>query len=171
MHHSGIHATIAGVLLAFTIPTKNTDIGFSPLEKLEEKLHIPVNFFIMPIFALANTNITFQKGMVDHLYSPFSLGIIGGLFLGKVLGISSFSYLAIKLKISQLPQHSTWQHIIGTGLLAGIGFTMSIFIAVICFKDSAIQDQAKFAILFASIVSGFSGYFLLNTLAKKKRKL
>jgi NhaA family Na+:H+ antiporter len=156
MHHSGIHATIAGVLLALTIPTNESDTEISPLEKLEEKLHIPVNFIIMPLFALANTNISFHKGMVDHLASPFSLGIIGGLFLGKVLGIVLFSFVAIRLKISQLPYKSTWFHLIGTGLLAGIGFTMSIFIAVICFKDPIIQDEAKFAILLASVISGFS---------------
>ncbi|MBS1548907.1 MAG: Na+/H+ antiporter NhaA [Bacteroidetes bacterium] len=171
MHHSGIHATIAGVLLALTIPTNESDTEISPLEKLEEKLHIPVNFIIMPLFALANTNISFHKGMVDHLASPFSLGIIGGLFWGKVLGIVLFSFVAIRLKISQLPYKSTWFHLIGTGLLAGIGFTMSIFIAVICFKDPIIQDEAKFAILLASVISGFSGYILLKFLAKKKQKL
>ncbi|WP_187478126.1 Na+/H+ antiporter NhaA [Amniculibacterium sp. G2-70] len=169
MHHSGIHATIAGVLLAFTIPCNTSETEISPLEKLEEKLHLPVNFLIMPIFALANTNISFHKGMVDHLASPFSLGIILGLFAGKVMGINLFSFIAIKLNISQLPDKSTWTHLIGAGLLAGIGFTMSIFIAVICFKDPIIQDEAKFAILIASIVSGFAGYSLLNALAKRKR--
>lgn len=169
MHHSGIHATIAGVILAFTIPCNKSDTQISPLEKLEEKLHLPVNFLIMPIFALANTNITFHSGMVNQLTNSFSIGIIAGLFLGKVIGINLFSFIAIRLKISKIPDNSNWKHLIGAGLLAGIGFTMSIFIAVICFKDIAQQDEAKFAILIASILSGFAGYFLLNILAIKKK--
>jgi NhaA family Na+:H+ antiporter len=169
MHHSGIHATIAGVILAFTIPCNKSDTQISPLEKLEQKLHLPVNFLIMPIFALANTNITFHSGMVNQLTSSFSIGIIAGLFLGKVIGINLFSFIAIRLKISKIPDNSNWKHLIGAGLLAGIGFTMSIFIAVICFKDIAQQDEAKFAILIASILSGFAGYFLLNILAIKKK--
>jgi NhaA family Na+:H+ antiporter len=169
MHHSGIHATIAGVLVALSIPTNTSATEISPLKKVEEKLHLPVNFFIMPIFAIANTNIRFHTGMVDHLASPFSLGIIGGLFLGKVVGINLFSFLAIQLKISKLPDNSTWMHMIGVGLLAGIGFTMSIFIAVICFKDIGTQDEAKFAILIASILSGFSGYLLLKKVAKRTK--
>lgn len=168
MHHSGIHATIAGVLLAFTIPTNVSVTEISPLEKLEQKLHLPVNFIIMPIFALANTNIMFQKGMVEGLFSTFGLGIILGLFAGKVIGICVFSFVAIKAKISSLPLHSTWMHMIGTGFLAGIGFTMSIFIALLSFKGQAeIQAEGKFAILIASIISGCAGYLLLSRAAKK----
>ena len=163
MHHSGIHATIAGVLLAFTIPTNESTTEISPLEKLEQKLHIPVNFFIMPIFALANTNITFKAGMVDGLFSTFGLGIVLGLFLGKVIGICGMSFIVIKTGISSLPQKSTWTHMIGTGFLAGIGFTMSIFIALLSFKGNQfVQDEAKFAILMASIISGLTGYLLLK---------
>ncbi len=163
MHHSGIHATIAGVLLAFTIPTNESTTEISPLEKLEQKLHLPVNFLIMPIFALANTNITFKEGMVDGLFSTFGMGIILGLFLGKVIGICGMSFIAIKTGISSLPHKSTWTHMIGTGFLAGIGFTMSIFIALLSFKGhQLIQDEAKFAILIASIISGLTGYLLLK---------
>lgn len=104
MHHSGIHATIAGVLLAFTIPTNESTTEISPLEKLEEKLHLPVNYFIMPIFALANTNIQFKSGMIEGLFSNFGYGIILGLVLGKVVGINLFSFIAIKLKLSDLPK-------------------------------------------------------------------
>ena len=154
MHHSGIHATIAGVLLAFSIPTNASTTEISPLEKMEQKLHLPVNFLIMPIFALANTNITFKDGMVDGLFSNFGYGIILGLVAGKVIGINLFSWLSIKLKISNLPDKSTWTQMIGTGLLAGIGFTMSIFIALLSFKNKIeIQDEAKFAILVASLIS------------------
>ncbi|WP_447951025.1 Na+/H+ antiporter NhaA [Chryseobacterium koreense] len=172
MHHSGIHATIAGVLLAFTIPTNISKTESSPLEKLERKLHLPVNFLIMPVFALANTNITFKDGMVDGLFSNFGFGIILGLFLGKIIGINLFSWIFIKLKISSLPDKSSWIQMMGAGLLAGIGFTMSIFIALLSFRDHPeIQDEAKFAILVASMISGFAGYSLLRYVGKKKAKI
>lgn len=167
MHHSGIHATISGVLLAFTIPTNVSDTEISPLEKLEQKLHLPVNFVVMPLFALANTNITFKEGMVDGLFGSLGYGIILGLILGKVIGINLFSWIFIKLKISSLPDKSNWTQMVGTGLLAGIGFTMSIFIALLSFKGHPeIQDEAKFAILVASLIAGASGFLLLKTSAK-----
>ena len=168
MHHSGIHATIAGVILAFTIPANSENESEpSPLEKLEHFLHIPVSFAIMPIFALANTNITFKAGMVDGLFSSFGYGIVFGLILGKLIGINLFSFIAIKLKISSLPDRSRWIHMAGAGLLAGIGFTMSIFIALLSYKDSQeLQDSAKFAILTASILAGSLGYLLLKNAAK-----
>lgn len=169
MHHSGIHATIAGVILAFTIPTNVSETEISPLEKLESYLHLPVSFFIMPLFALANVNIALQAGMVDELFTPFGYGIILGLLVGKVVGINLFSLLAIKLKLSSLPEGSSWPQMIGTGFLAGIGFTMSIFIALLSFKSSVhLQEEAKFAILIASILSGFAGYTLLKLYSKKK---
>jgi NhaA family Na+:H+ antiporter len=163
LHHSGIHATIAGVLLAFSIPTNISRIKISPLEKLEHQLHFPVSFIIMPVFALANTNITFTNGMVDGLFSGLGLGIVCGLVLGKLIGINLFSFVAIKSKISSLPQNSTWMQMLGVGLLAGIGFTMSIFIALLSFKgEIQIQDEAKFAILIASFIAAVSGYLVLN---------
>lgn len=170
MHHSGIHATIAGVILAFCIPASKADNEeASPLEKLEHFLHIPVSYAIMPIFALANTNITFKEGMVDGLFSNFGYGIVFGLILGKLIGINLFSFIAIKLKISSLPDKSRWVHMIGAGLLAGIGFTMSIFIALLSYKDNQdLQDSAKFAILTASVLAGFLGYLLLKSTAKNE---
>ena len=170
MHHSGIHATIAGVILAFCIPASKADNEeASPLEKLEHFLHIPVSYAIMPIFALANTNITFKEGMVDGLFSNFGYGIVFGLILGKLIGINLFSFIAIKLKISSLPDKSRWIHMIGAGLLAGIGFTMSIFIALLSYKDNQdLQDSAKFAILTASVLAGFLGYLLLKSTAKNE---
>lgn len=168
LHHSGIHATIAGVLLAFSIPTNTSDVEISPLEKLEHGLHYPVSFLIMPIFALTNTNIAFHEGMVDGLTSTLGLGIILGLIVGKLLGINLFSFLAIKLKISSLPYQSTWSHMIGVGLLAGIGFTMSIFIALLSFKSKIeIQDEAKFAILIASVLAAVLGYIILSLSPRK----
>lgn len=169
LHHSGIHATIAGVLLAFSIPTNVSNVKISPLEKLEHQLHLPVSFFIMPIFALANTNITFNNSMVEGLTSTLGLGIILGLVLGKLIGINLFSFIAIKLKISSLPQNSSWFQMLGVGLLAGIGFTMSIFIALLSFKEQIeIQDEAKFAILIASFLAAILGYIILNISSKKQ---
>lgn len=172
MHHSGIHATIAGVLLAFTIPTNESDTEISPLEKLEGILHTPVNYLIMPVFALANTNIVFHTGMVDGLFTNFGAGIIGGLIAGKLTGILLFCFIAIKLGISELPQNANWSQMAGVGLLAGIGFTMSIFIAILSFKGhQEIQDEAKFAILVASTLAGFAGYIVLKFASKKKKQL
>jgi NhaA family Na+:H+ antiporter len=167
LHHSGIHATIAGVLLAFTIPTNVSTVEISPLEKLEHQLHFPVSFIIMPVFALTNTNITFNNEMIGGLTSTLGLGIIIGLVAGKLIGINLFSLIAIKLKLSSLPQNSTWMHMIGVGLLAGIGFTMSIFIALLSFKDEIpIQDEAKFAILIASFIAAVSGFLILKISSK-----
>lgn len=171
MHHSGIHATIAGVLLAFTIPTNVSTTEISPLEKLEHQLHMPVNFLIMPIFALANTNITFQNGMVEGLFSTLGMGIILGLMVGKPLGIALFSWLAVKLKVASLPERTTWIQMIAAGMLAGIGFTMSIFIALLSFKGHPdLQDEAKFAVLIASVLAGMGGYLLLKNSRKRRAK-
>lgn len=168
IHHSGIHATVAGVLLALTIPT-NPVKDESPLEKLEHALIRPVNFLIMPVFALANTNIRFEAEMIDGLYSPLGLGIITGLFIGKPVGIFLFSWISVKLGFSSLPRKAGWKHIIGIGLLAGIGFTMSIFIALLSFSEPLLQTEAKFSILVASIISGIAGYVFLSLLEGRKR--
>jgi NhaA family Na+:H+ antiporter len=165
VHHSGIHATIAGVLLAFTIPTNNT-AALSPLEKLEHSLTIPVNFLIMPIFALANTNITFQKEMIDGLISPLGLGIIFGLFFGKTIGVTLLSWFAVKIKLAKLPSGTNWKHIIGVSMLAGIGFTMSIFISLLSFSNAEYIIEAKFAILCTSIVAGLVGFIYLKSIKK-----
>jgi len=167
IHHSGIHATIAGVLTALTLPTNETDKK-SPLEKLEHVLANPVNFIIMPIFALANTNITFEAGMAGNLTGNLSLGIVLGLFLGKPAGIFIMSFLSVKAGISKLPAQTGWWHVLGLGMLGGIGFTMSIFIALLSFNDVAHQNEAKFAILTASILSGIAGYVLLSRYNKRQ---
>ncbi|MBY8962450.1 Na+/H+ antiporter NhaA [Flavobacterium sp. D11R37] len=169
IHHSGIHATIAGVLTALTLPT-TPDATESPLEKLEHMLAKPVNFLIMPIFAIANTNITFEDGMVEGLASNLGLGIVLGLFLGKPIGIFLMSWLSVKLKVAELPAGSNWTHVLGLGLLGGIGFTMSIFIALLSFKSEFFQNEAKFAVLTASVLSGVFGYVILSAYNKKQRK-
>ncbi|MEO7314279.1 MAG: Na+/H+ antiporter NhaA [Ginsengibacter sp.] len=168
VHHSGIHATIAGVLVAMTLPTTPDDKE-SPLEKLEHMLVKPVNFLIMPIFALANTNIKFQEEMIAGLTTPLGLGIILGLLVGKPVGIAVISWIAVKLKISSLPDKAAWMQIIGVGFLAGIGFTMSIFISVLSFTgQTLLLSEAKFSVLVASILSGVIGALILTAFAKKK---
>lgn len=166
VHHSGIHATIAGVLVAMTLPT-TPDATESPLEKLEHALTRPVNFFIVPIFALANTNIRFESAMFNGLVEPLGLGIILGLFVGKTLGIFLSTRLAVKLKIGKLPKNANWKHIIGLGMLAGIGFTMSIFISLLSFSDALLISEAKLAILVASVFSAVFGCLFLAAVKKK----
>jgi NhaA family Na+:H+ antiporter len=168
IHHSGIHATIAGVLTAFTIPT-NTTSEESPLERLEHLLSNPVNFLIMPIFAIANTNIKFESSMFTNITTGLSAAIICGLLIGKPLGILSFSWLAVKTKLSKLPKKVNWKHITSIGLLGGIGFTMSIFIALLSLPNSSSQMQAKFSILIASVSAGILGYTFLYLLGKRKK--
>lgn len=166
VHHSGIHATIAGVLLALSIPT-NPVKETSPLEKLEHIIVRPVNFLIMPIFALANTNIRFEHKMMDGLYSPLGLGILLGLFAGKPIGVVIFSWLSVKLGLASLPSRANWKHIIGLGFLAGIGFTMSIFVTMLSLDKPEFQIEAKFSILAASVLSGITGYIFLSLLNNK----
>ncbi len=161
IHHSGIHATIAGVLTALTVPSKSKD-GSSLLERLEHSLAVPVGFVIMPLFALANTNIHFEAAMISGVVGTLGLGIIIGLVIGKPVGIMLFSWLSVKFKIGKLPDGINWRHIAGIGLLAGIGFTMSIFIALLSFGDSLFGAEAKFAILIASLLSGIGGFVYLK---------
>lgn len=169
IHHSGIHATIAGVLTAFTIPVKGSGT-VSPLDKLEHILSRPVNFIIMPLFALANTNITFESGMVQGLAGSLGMGVVLGLLLGKPIGIFTMSWLSVKLKLARLPERTTWLHMAGLGLLGGIGFTMSIFIALLSFDEVEYQNEAKFAVLVASVLSGLAGFVVLRFYNKKQLK-
>lgn len=167
IHHSGIHATIAGVLVAITLPT-TPDAKESPLEKLEHLLMRPVNFFIMPLFALANTNIKFESAMVDGLFTPLGMGIVLGLFIGKPVGIFIASWLSIKTGFSKMPDKAGWSHIVGVGMIAGIGFTMSIFISLLSFTSAELLVEAKFSILVGSLLSGIMGSLLLKGISKKK---
>ncbi len=162
IYQSGIHATIAGVILAFCIPTNHSN-QLSTLERLEKILTQPVTLFIMPLFALVNTNIIINTAAMNQLLSPVGLGISAGLVLGKVIGISLFATIAIKLGWSKIPTHCNYKHIIGAGFLGGIGFTMSIFMALLSFDDSTIQTTSKLAILLASIISGIIGFVILKT--------
>lgn len=169
VHHSGIHATIAGVLVAMTLPTNDTDVT-SPLEKLEHSLVKPVNFLIIPIFAFANTNITIRNEMIEGLTSPLGLGISLGLIFGKPIGIVATSFICSKLGIGQLPANSNLIHMIGLGLLAGIGFTMSIFISMLSFDNPTFIEEAKLSVLITSLVAGILGYFILKFSSRNNNK-
>lgn len=168
MLKSGVHATIAGVLLAFAIPfSAKQDDKKSPSHRLEHFLHKPVAFLILPIFALANTGIVIGSGWAQDLTNTNSVGIIGGLVLGKPLGIMLLSFVTVALGISRLPLDLNWRHIFGAGLLGGIGFTMSIFITNLAFVgNSEMINASKMAILLASLTAGTIGFLWLRFLAK-----
>ena len=203
---SGVHATVAGVLLAFTIPAssridtsqfllkgkklledfdhsgeegpnvlsnearegivqnleENCEKILTPLQRLEHKLHPWVSFFIMPVFALANAGVIITGNFISELTDPVSFGIVTGLFIGKQLGISAFTWLSVKLKIASLPFSVTWKQIYSAGILAGIGFTMSLFIANLAFTSEELLTISKVGILTASLLSGFIGFFILR---------
>lgn len=162
--NSGIHATIAGVLFAFTIPLPY-------LEKLEHRLHVPVYFIMLPLFALANTAITIPPEFTAALNSSLNHGIMGGLFIGKPLGIITACWLLVKLKWGELPRGVSWMQLTGIGILAGIGFTMSIFITMLAFEDTATQDMAKSGVLIASVIAMITGYIWLYFTAGRKKKI
>lgn len=163
VYNSGIHATVAGVLLAFCIPLHR-------VEQIEHALHDPVNFVILPLFALANTAIVLPDDYGSVLHSPLHHGIFTGLLLGKPLGIALFSFIAVKLRLASLPDHVRWKQLIGAGLIAGIGFTMSIFMATLAFDGHELQLTAKIGILHASLLAGILGYLTLRLINRKQHK-
>jgi len=167
---SGVHATIAGVLLAFTIPLYSYKEGgerFSMLKEMEHDLHYWVAFFILPLFAFVNAGVDLKDLKTTALFSDVSLGIILGLFIGKQLGVFGFSYIAIKLKWATMPKDSTLKQLYGVSLLTGIGFTMSLFIDTLAFNDSDMFSYVdKLAILLGSFLSGIAGYLFLKLSAK-----
>lgn len=160
MLKSGVHATIAGVLLAFAIPFHKED-DKNPSYKLQHALHYPVAFFILPVFALANTAIVFPRDIAASLTTSNSLGILAGLVLGKFAGIFGSAWLAVKLKLAWLAPGVTWNHIMGVAFLGGIGFTMSIFIANLAFTDAEVVTASKMSILLGSVCSALAGLFIL----------
>ncbi len=161
MFHSGVHATIAGVLLAFTIPFGKGEKSTLSY-KIEDWLHEPVAYFILPVFALANTAITFGVAWDTGLLEPSSLGIFGGLIIGKPVGVLLFSFIAVALGLGVLPKGMKWKQVIGLGMLAGIGFTMSIFITLLAYQDPHIITESKISILLASLISGTLGFVWLR---------
>ena len=208
---SGVHATVAGVLLAFTIPVSsrintkkfknetesllkdfenagehgdnvltnsdrlsiidqienNCEKILTPLQRFEHGLHPWVSFFIMPVFALANAGVTIGSGLTSALTHPVSIGIILGLFLGKQIGIFSFSYLAVKLKLASEPEGVSWKKIYAASVLAGIGFTMSLFIANLAFNSPELLNISKVGILAGSLLSGVVGFIILKSALNK----
>ena len=209
---SGVHATVAGVLLAFTIPVSsrintmkfkketesllkdfdnagehgdnvltnsdrlsiidqienNCEKILTPLQRFEHGLHPWVSFFIMPVFALANAGVTIGSGLTSAITHPVSIGIILGLFLGKQIGIFSFSYLAVKLKLASEPEGVSWKKIYAASVLAGIGFTMSLFIANLAFNSPELLNISKVGILAGSLLSGVVGFIILKSALSKK---
>ena len=162
MLHSGIHATIAGVLVAFTIPFDKDD-SKSLSYKVQEALHIPVAFIILPLFALANTAITIEGGGFSHFSLPLASGIFLGLVIGKPLGITLMTWIAVKMGLCELPTAVNFKRVFGVGMLGGIGFTMSIFVSMLAFKDPAYINEAKLMILVASVTAALLGFFYLKT--------
>ena len=163
---SGVHATLAGVALAFTIPIKGKNeegVEFSPLKEIEHGLHFWVAFFILPLFAFVNAGVNVVDISIQQMSGSVPVGIMFGLFFGKQIGVFGFSWLAIKLKLATLPDESNWVQLYGVSVLTGIGFTMSLFIVSLAFADDSLfQYTDKLAILVASFASGIVGYMILR---------
>ena len=161
-HNSGIHATIAGVLLAMTIPHRKKEKDFSLLIKIEHAISPYVAFGIMPLFAFANAGVSLEGLSLNSLLDKVPLGIVLGLFVGKQLGVFIFSYVSIKLKIAQMPNNSNWFNFYGVGVLTGIGFTMSLFVGNLAFVENLqYMDGVKIGVLTGSLLSTLAGYFLI----------
>ncbi|MGF7153198.1 Na+/H+ antiporter NhaA [Novosphingobium gossypii] len=165
---SGIHATLAGVVLALTIPMDTTPAqsdrdAVSPLHRLEKALHVPVGFLVVPLFALANAGVPFLSLPAEALAAPVTLGVALGLLLGKPVGVFGFSALAVRFGLADMPAHAGRLQMLGVALLCGIGFTMSLFIALLAFPDAPmLQSEAKIGILAGSLLSGVLGYVVLR---------
>ena len=161
-HNSGIHATIAGVLLAMTIPHRKKEKDFSLLIKVEHAISPYVAFGIMPLFAFANAGVSLEGLSFASLLDKVPLGILLGLFLGKQLGVFVFSYISIKLKVAQMPNNSNWFNFYGVGVLTGIGFTMSLFVGNLAFVENMqYMNGVKIGVLTGSLLSTLFGYFLI----------
>jgi NhaA family Na+:H+ antiporter len=170
-HNSGIHATIAGVLLAMTIPHRKKEKDFSLLIKIEHSISPYVAFGIMPLFAFANAGVSLEGLSFASLLDKVPLGIVLGLFLGKQLGVFIFSYLSIKLKVAQMPNDTSWYNFYGVGVLTGIGFTMSLFVGNLAFAENMQYiDGVKIGVLTGSLLSTIFGYFLILLTPNKPSK-
>ena len=171
--HSGIHTTIAGVILAATIPFTIKETNISPLRFLEEKLHTFSGFIILPLFAFFNADIDLDSLSFKSLSNQVPLGIMLGLLIGKPVGITLITYLSVKIKLCSLPKELNYYDILGVSFLCGIGFTMSLFINTLAFPESLNtvsfgQEYSKSGIFFGSILSGILGYVLLRLKLKPK---
>lgn len=172
---SGIHATLAGVMLALAIPLRLTPgapeaaHGESPLHKLEHALHKPVAFIIVPIFGFANAGVSLAGLSMGVFSEPLTMGVAAGLVLGKLVGVLGTVTLLVKLGLAQLPGQASWGQMAGTALLCGIGFTMSLFIGLLAFNDPDVQDHVKIGILMGSVLSGILGAILLTVFGRRER--
>ena len=167
-YKSGIHATIAGVLLASTIPHRVKDKDYSLLIKIEHAISPYVAFMIMPLFAFANAGVSLEGLTLSSLMMPVPLGILLGLFVGKQVGVMFFSYFAVKFGIAQMPDNSNWFSLYGVSILTGIGFTMSLFVGNLAFIDNnQYIDGVKIGVLAGSLLSTIFGYFTLSIAIKK----
>ena len=170
-HESGIHATIAGVLLACTIPHRKKEKDFSLLVKVEHAISPYVAFGIMPLFAFANAGVSLEGISFSSLLLPVPLGILLWLFIGNQLCVFIFSYLSIKFGFAQMPNNSNWFTLYGVGVLTGIGFTMSLFVGNLAFIDNTQYiDGVKLGVLSGSLLSTLFGYFLILVTSKKWKK-
>ena len=168
-YKSGIHATIAGVLLASTIPHRLKEHDFSLLVKLEHSISPYVAFMIMPVFAFANAGVNLEGLSLSSLLNPVPLGILMGLFFGKQIGVLLFSYVSVKFKFADMPNNSNWLSVYGVSILTGIGFTMSLFVGNLAFiENTQYIDGVKIGVLTGSLLSTVFGYFILFISAKKK---
>jgi NhaA family Na+:H+ antiporter len=172
-HESGVHATIAGVLLAITIPHKqdSSHHGKSMLKHVEHTLAPYVSFIIMPIFAFANAGVNFDGMSFAQFLEPVPIGICLGLFIGKQVGVFIFSVGAIKFGLAEKPNDASWGSFYGVGILTGIGFTMSLFVGNLAFPESEIIDGVKIGVLLGSLFSTLAGYALLMITTKKKNAI
>ena len=165
---SGVHATLAGVILALTIPirltpgTPEASPSISPLHQLEHTLQKPVAFLIVPIFGFANAGVSFAGVSPAVLVEPLTLGVVAGLVVGKLVGVFGTVVLLVKAGLADLPAAASWGQTLGVALLCGIGFTMSLFIGLLAFDDPAMQDRVKFGILAGSLIAGLAGYIVLR---------
>ncbi len=160
---SGVHATLAGVVLAFFIPMKGKNTTEpSPLKSLEHSLHPWIAFAILPLFAFANAGVSLQGLSLEMLTQPITLGIIAGLFVGKQIGVMFFSAIAVGLRICKLPDGVSWLHFYGMALITGVGFTMSLFVGTLAFIDVEHQTAVRLGVIVGSLASGLAGYLLLR---------
>ena len=161
---SGVHATLAGVILALTIPIRHTPdtIEASPLHRLEHALQKPVAFLVIPIFGFANAGVSFAGVTPAILIEPLTLGVAAGLAIGKLVGVFGTVAILVKSRLADLPVAASWGQVLGVALLCGIGFTMSLFIGLLAFDEPTMQDRVKFGILAGSVIAGLAGYIVLS---------
>lgn len=162
---SGVHATLAGVLIAFTIPLKTKNEDEALLYKMEHGLHPWVAFLILPVFAFANAGVNFTGIGIDDLLQPLTLGIAVGLFLGKQIGVFLATWIGVKSGIARLPENVSWKHVYGVACLTGVGFTMSLFIGSLAFTTVDVMNAVRLGVVLGSVLSGIIGYLLLKSAA------